>query len=80
MFSAWDTQNVVLKVNSLTSETDRNVQDGIKFLSAGLMSVIRNPTAHEPALQWPVDEQDAIDILSLVSFLLRQCDKAVYSP
>ena len=80
MFIAWDTQNVVLKVNSLTSETDRNVQDGIKFLSAGLMRAIRNPTAHEPALQWPVDEQDAIDILSLVSFLLRQCDKAVYSP
>ncbi len=80
MFSAWDTQNSVLKVNSLTSETDRNVQDGIKFLSAGLMSVIRNPTAHEPALEWSVDEQDALDILSLVSFLLRQYDKAVYSP
>jgi uncharacterized protein (TIGR02391 family) len=80
MFSAWNPQNGVLKVNACTSETDRNVQDGIKFLSVGLMSLIRNPTAHEPALQWPIDEQDAIDILSLVSFLLRQYDKAVYSP
>ena len=80
MLSVWDPQNGVLKVNSCTSETERNVQDGIKFLSAGLMSAVRNPTAHEPALQWLVDEQDAIDILSLVSFLLRQYDKAVYSP
>lgn len=80
MHRVWDARNGVLKVNSCTSETERNVQDGIKFLSAGLMSAIRNPTAHEPALQWSVDEQDAIDILSLVSFLLRQYDKAVYSP
>ena len=80
MHRVWDARNGVLKVNSCTSETDRNVQDGIKFLSAGLMSVIRNPAAHEPALEWPVDEQDAIDILSLVSFLLRQYDKASYNP
>ena len=40
------------------------------------MSAIRNPTAHEPALHWPISEQDAADILSLVSFLLRQYDKA----
>lgn len=80
MHRVWDARNGVLKVNSCTSETDHNVQDGIKFLSAGLMSVIRNPAAHESALEWPVDEQDAIDILSLVSFLLRQYDKAVYSP
>ena len=80
MHRVWDARNGVLKVNSCASETDRNVQDGIKFLSAGLMSVIRNPAAHESALDWPVDEQDAIDILSLVSFLLRQYDKAVYSP
>ena len=80
MQRVWNARNGVLKVNPCTTETDRSVQDGIKFLSAGLMSAIRNPTAHEPALEWPVDEQDAIDILSLVSFLLRQYDKAVYSP
>jgi uncharacterized protein (TIGR02391 family) len=79
MHRVWNVQNGVLKINSCTSETDHNVQNGIKFLSVGLMSAIRNPTAHEPALQWPIDEQDAIDILSLVSFLLRQYDKAMYS-
>ena len=70
MMKAWNPKNGLLRINSYSSETDINFQDGIKFLSAGLMRAIRNPTAHEPALHWPIDEQDAT-ILSLVSFLLR---------
>ena len=76
MMKAWDSNNGVLKIKLSLSETDMNFHDGIKFLSAGLMRAIRNPTAHEPALHWPISEQDAADILSLVSFLLRQYDKA----
>ena len=79
MLSVWDSKKGVLKINNGTPETARNIQDGIKFLSAGLMRAIRNPTGHEPALQWHVTEQDALDILSFVSYLLRQYDKAVYS-
>ena len=79
MLKVWDTDKGVLKITLSSSETDRNFQDGIKFLSAGLMRAVRNPTAHEPALDWPIDEQDATDILSIVSFLLRQYDKAKYS-
>src|SRR5947209_2402063 len=47
-------------------------------LSAGLMSAIRNPTAHEPAVDWPISLDDCLDILSFISFLYRQLDKAVY--
>ena len=80
MMKAWDPNKGALKITLSSSETDTNFQDGVKFLSAGLMRAVRNPTAHEPALDWPIDEQDATDILSLVSFLLRQHDKARYSP
>ena len=79
MLKVWDPDTGVLKITLSLSETDKNFQDGVKFLSAGLMAAVRNPTAHEPALDWPIDEQDASDILSLVSFLLRQHDKAIYS-
>ena len=68
----------VLKITPCVSDTDRNVQDGVKFLSAGLMQAIRNPTAHEPALDWPINREDALDILSFLSFLFRQLDKATY--
>lgn len=80
MLEVWGCEKGVLKVTPCLSETDRNVQDGIKFLSAGLMRAIRNPTAHEPAIQWPISEHDCLDILSLVSFLFRKFDDAVYVP
>ncbi|WP_211092446.1 TIGR02391 family protein [Chitinophaga eiseniae] len=78
MLNVWGCDSGVLKVTSCQSQTDKDFQDGIKFLSGGLMSAIRNPTAHEPAISWPIDKQDCLDILSLISFLYRQLDKAVY--
>ena len=77
MMKAWGSKNGLLKINSCTSKTDINFQEGIKFLSAGLMRAVRNPTAHESYLHWPINQQDATDILSLISFLLRQYDKAI---
>jgi len=78
MLDVWGCDKGVLKITSCTSQTDKDVQDGIKFLSAGLMRAIRNPTAHEPAILWPIGKQDCLDILGLISFLFRQFDKAVY--
>jgi uncharacterized protein (TIGR02391 family) len=78
MMEVWGWQNGVLKVTDCKTETDKNVQDGIKFLSAGLRRAMRNPTAHEPALHWPITKEDCLDMLNFVSFLLRQLDKAVY--
>ncbi|OFV68359.1 MAG: hypothetical protein SCAL_000035 [Candidatus Syntrophoarchaeum caldarius] len=77
MMDVWGIKGV-LKVTRCETETDKNVQEGLKFLSAGLMQAIRNPTAHEPALDWPISKDDCLDLLSFISFLLRQLDKAVY--
>lgn len=78
MLKVWGWDKGCLKVTACQTDTDKNVQDGIKFLSAGLMGAIRNPTAHEPAVDWPISIQDCLDILSFISFLFRQLDKAVY--
>lgn len=78
MLEVWGCDKGVLKITPCASQTDMDVQDGIKFLSAGLMQAIRNPTAHEPAILWPINKQDCLDVLSLISFLFRQLDKAVY--
>lgn len=77
MMDVWSVEGV-LKVTRCETETDRNVQEGLKFLSAGLMQAIRNPTAHEPALHWPISKEECLDLLSFISYLLRQLDKAVY--
>lgn len=78
MLGVWGCDTGVLKVTKCETQTDKDFQDGIKFISGGLMSAIRNPTAHEPAITWPIDKQDCLDILSLISFLYRQLDKSVY--
>ncbi|WP_234571964.1 TIGR02391 family protein [Rhodohalobacter sp. 614A] len=77
MMNVWGCDGV-LKITPCETETDRNVQDGVKFLSSGLMRAIRNPTAHEPAILWPISQQDCLDILSFISFLLRNLDNAQY--
>ena len=59
----------VLKITACVPDTDRNVQDGVKFLSAVLMRAISNPTAHGPALDWPINRDDALGVLSFVCFL-----------
>jgi len=79
MMNVWGCKGV-LKITRCITDTDKNVQDGVKFLSGGLMRAIRNPTAHEPALDWPIDRQECLEILSLISFLFRQLDKATYYP
>ena len=78
MLDVWGWQKGVLKVTRCETETDKNVQEGVKFLSAGLMQAIRNPTAHEPAVDWPIAKQDCLDILGFLSFLFRRLDEAVY--
>jgi uncharacterized protein (TIGR02391 family) len=78
MLDVWGADSGVLKVTPCQSETDKNTQNGIKFLSAGLMQAIRNPTAHEPAIDWPINKQDCLDLLGFISYLFRQLDSAVY--
>ena len=67
-----------LKLNTQRTDTERNEQEGIMHLSRGIMSAIRNPQAHEPALNWPITLEDALDLLSFLSFLFRKLDKATY--
>jgi uncharacterized protein (TIGR02391 family) len=78
MLQVWNPKNGTLKVTKCISSTDKNVQEGIAFLSAGLMRAIRNPTAHEPAHLWPITKEECLDILSFVSFLMKKLDEAVY--
>ncbi len=78
MLEVWGWEKGVLKVTKCETDTDKNIQDGIRFLSAGLMQAMRNPTAHEPALDWPIEKQDCLDMLSFLSFLFRELDKAIY--
>lgn len=70
--------NGTLKLNSLQTQSEINEQEGVMHLCKGLMRAIRNPEAHEPELDWPINQQDALDILSLISFLYRKIEAAIF--
>ncbi len=63
-----------LRANEYVTESQVNEQEGIMFLSAGLMRGFRNPTAHEPAYSWKTPKEDCIEILGLVSYLFKKLD------
>lgn len=78
MLDVWGWEKGTLKLTRCVTETEKNIQEGMKFMSAGIMQAIRNPTAHEPVLFLESDEKDALDVLAFISFLFRKLDKAVY--
>jgi uncharacterized protein (TIGR02391 family) len=43
----------------------------------GVFGTFRNVTAHAPKIHWTIEEQDALDLLTMVSYLHRRLDRAV---
>lgn len=71
-------QHGSLRLNSLQTEAQRDEQEGLKHLCMGLVSAIRNPGGHELARDRHMSKEDALDILSFISFLFRQIDRTSY--
>ncbi len=70
----------LLAINSLRTETEQSEQKGFANLVRGMFGTFRNVTAHAPKITWPIDEQDALDLLSLVSYVHRRLDAAAIVP
>lgn len=66
-----------LALNNLTSESHESEQKGFMNLLKGVFGTFRNTTAHAPKIAWENNEQDALDILSMISLIHRKLDKAV---
>lgn len=75
--AAFGGANPRLAINSLQTDTERSEQRGFVNMLIGVFDVFRNPTAHAPRITWPIREQDAFDLLSMVSYLHRRLDDAV---
>lgn len=66
-----------LALNNLTTESHESEQKGFMNLLKGVFGTFRNTTAHAPKITWEINEQDALDILSMISLIHRKLDKAV---
>lgn len=65
-----------LALSSLRTDSEQSEQKGFMNLLKGLFGTFRNTTAHAPKITWRIEEQDALDILSLVSLVHRRLDSA----
>lgn len=74
--TAFSIKQPILKINTLKSSTDISEQKGFSNMLVGLYGAVRNPVAHAPKIYWPMSEQDALDILSTISFIHRKLDIA----
>ena len=66
----------LLVINEYRSETQQGEQRGFANLLKGMFGTFRNVTAHAPKVQWPVSEEDALDLFSLASYAHRRIDRA----
>jgi uncharacterized protein (TIGR02391 family) len=64
-----------LAINDLKTDTDRGEQRGFTNLLIGLFGTIRNPLAHNPKIEWSMEDADALDILTLASLIHRKLDR-----
>lgn len=78
--TAFSVNNPRLALNSLQTSTERNLQNRLKEMLNGITHMVRNVTAHELKVKWVVNEQDAIDILTTISFLHKQLDGCFVVP
>ncbi|WP_449105456.1 TIGR02391 family protein [Pseudomonas mohnii] len=64
----------MLAIGPLITESEKSEQKGFANLLIGLFGAVRNPLAHATKINWPMSEQDALDILTMVSLMHRKLD------
>lgn len=76
MMSAFDKNNPKLQLTPLTTISEKDEQEGYRFVFAGGVWAIRNPRGHEFSVN---DDPDiCLDHLSFVSMLLRRLEQSGY--
>ncbi|WP_367866993.1 TIGR02391 family protein [Pedobacter sp. WC2423] len=73
----FSTANPLLKINPLLTDTQRSEHLGLSNMIKGLFGVIRNPTAHTPKIKFVINEAEALDIMTIVSYVHKKLDKGV---
>ncbi|MGB0085287.1 MAG: TIGR02391 family protein [Rhodomicrobiaceae bacterium] len=76
MMSVFGGQTPKIKLNSGATQSEKDEQDGYKFIFAGIMAAIRNPKGHEYNLNDNLDT--CLDYLSFISFLIRRLEYVGY--
>ena len=75
MMQAFNEASPKIKLTNLSNTSEKDEQEGYKFIFAGSVLAIRNPRGHEYSVKETLDE--CLDHLSLASLLKRRLDKKI---
>jgi uncharacterized protein (TIGR02391 family) len=73
----FSTNNPLVRINLMSNDTERSEHIGLCNLIKGLFGLIRNPTAHVPKIKFAINEEEALDIMTIVSMVHKKLDKAL---
>lgn len=75
--TAFSLQNPMIRINFLKDDSERSAHLGLANLIKGLFGVIRNPTAHTPKIMFPISEEEALDLMTVISLIHKRLDKCL---
>lgn len=79
--NAFSKKDPYLYFNLLKNESEISEFTGLKELLESIFHLVRNPQAHTPKINWRIEEEKALDILTLISLAhkyLDQCQPVPY--
>lgn len=76
----FSTKKPMIFFNTLQTESENSEFKGLKELLEAIYHLIRNPAAHTPKINWKVDEEKAMDILTMISFAHKYLDVCCKMP
>lgn len=72
---AFSTKCPAVVLNTLSTVSEQNEHRGLKEMLTGINYAVRNVTAHEMRYKWKYNEDDAINVLSIISALHKILDQ-----
>lgn len=72
---AFSMEKPAVVLNTLRTSSEKNQHRGLKELLLGINYSVRNVTAHELKIKWAIDEDHAINMLSIISAIHKELDE-----
>ena len=75
---AFGSNKSILLLTDNSTQTEKNLEDGLSHLSCGVWTGFRNPVQHELRTSLYPDiftDKDALDLMSLISYLLKKVEQ-----
>lgn len=75
IYSCFDLKYPIIICNTLKTETEKNIYNGLKNILLSIGQIGRNPRAHTPKIYSYDNLDNCLDILNLISFAHRMLDQ-----